>query len=123
MTFAALSTLLSSVTPLRGSSGDDAVSEPVPEGVKGLDLPLGRRVRLEGRGTTFVREVAGPSPDAPTVVLLHGCFASGGMTFGRGVMHLRPRMVLSAERRGGQEKSRSIEAAAASTFTAVSKTR
>jgi hypothetical protein len=37
----------------------------VPEGVKGLDMPLGRRVRLDGRGTTFVREVAGPSPTPP----------------------------------------------------------
>ena len=54
---------------------------PVPEGVKGLDMPLGRRVRLDGRGTTFVREIAGPSPDAPTVVLLHGWFASGGLNW------------------------------------------
>lgn len=35
-------------------------------------LPPGRQVELPGRGTTFVREVSGPSPDAPTVVLLHG---------------------------------------------------
>lgn len=55
-------------------------SGPVPEGVSGLDLPLGRRVRLAGRGTTFVREVAGP-PGAPTVVLLHGWFASGGLNW------------------------------------------
>ncbi|MGH9060530.1 MAG: alpha/beta fold hydrolase, partial [Acidimicrobiales bacterium] len=34
-------------------------------------LPPGRRVELPGRGTTFVRELAGP-PGAPTVVLLHG---------------------------------------------------
>jgi len=54
---------------------------PVPEGVKGLDMPLGRRVRLDGRGTTFVREIAGPSADAPTVVLLHGWFASGGLNW------------------------------------------
>lgn len=81
MTFAALSTLLSSVTPLRSGGGDEAVSAPVPEGVKGLDLPLGRRVRLDGRGTTFVREIEGPTPDAPTVVLLHGWFASGGMNW------------------------------------------
>ncbi len=39
-------------------------------------LPLGRRVELPGRGTTFVREVPGP-PGAPTVVLLHGLVASG----------------------------------------------
>lgn len=53
----------------------------VPEGVPGLDLPLGRRVELPGRGTTFVREVAGPTPDAPVVVLLHGWVASGGMNW------------------------------------------
>ena len=36
------------------------------------DLPPGRQVELPGRGTTFVRELPGPSTDAPTVVLLHG---------------------------------------------------
>ena len=40
------------------------------------------RVRLAGRGTTFVREVPGP-PGAPTVVLLHGWFASGGLNWYR----------------------------------------
>ncbi|MEO6121090.1 MAG: alpha/beta hydrolase [Acidimicrobiales bacterium] len=34
-------------------------------------LPPGRPVVLPGRGTTFVREAAGP-PGAPTVLLLHG---------------------------------------------------
>lgn len=34
-------------------------------------LPPGRTVELPGRGSTFVRELPGPS-DAPTVVLLHG---------------------------------------------------
>ena len=34
-------------------------------------LPPGRRVRLPGRGTTFIREIDGP-PGAPCVVLLHG---------------------------------------------------
>lgn len=34
-------------------------------------LPPGRPIRLPGRGTTFVREIAGP-PGAPTVILLHG---------------------------------------------------
>ena len=46
----------------------------------GPDLPLGRRVELPGRGTTFVREVEGP-PGAPTVVLLHGLVASGGLNW------------------------------------------
>jgi pimeloyl-ACP methyl ester carboxylesterase len=48
------------------------VNEPV--------LPVGRRVVLPGRGTTFVREVGGP-PGAPTVLLLHGLAASGGLNW------------------------------------------
>jgi pimeloyl-ACP methyl ester carboxylesterase len=52
-----------------------------PEGVPGPPgLPLGRRVELPGRGTTFVREVAGPA-GAPTVILLHGWIASGGLNW------------------------------------------
>src|SRR3954470_13108295 len=51
---------------------------PVPD--PGPDLPLGRRVDLPGRGTTFVREVAGPE-GAPTVLLLHGLLASGGLNW------------------------------------------
>lgn len=34
-------------------------------------LPPGRHIELRGRGTTFVRELAGPA-GAPTVILLHG---------------------------------------------------
>ena len=37
-------------------------------------------MELPGRGTTFVREIAGP-PGAPTVVLLHGLIASGGLNW------------------------------------------
>lgn len=43
-------------------------------------LPLGQRIELPGRGTTFVRCVQGP-PGAPTVVLLHGWIASGGLNW------------------------------------------
>ncbi len=43
-------------------------------------LPLGERIELPGRGTTFVRRIAGP-PGAPTVVLLHGWIASGGLNW------------------------------------------
>jgi pimeloyl-ACP methyl ester carboxylesterase len=43
-------------------------------------LPLGERIELPGRGTTFVRRVEGP-PGAPTVVLLHGWIASGGLNW------------------------------------------
>ncbi len=40
-------------------------------------VPQGRVIDLPGRGRTFVVDVAGPTPDAPTVVLLHalGCTA------------------------------------------------
>ncbi|MFQ5697219.1 MAG: alpha/beta fold hydrolase [Myxococcota bacterium] len=43
-------------------------------------LPRGQRLHLPGRGTTFLREMAGP-PGAPTVVLLHGWVASGGLNW------------------------------------------
>jgi 3-oxoadipate enol-lactonase len=62
----------------------DAVPAPVvrSDGRVGPAVPLGRRVRLAGRGTTFVREIAGPS-GAPTLVLLHGFMASGGLNWFR----------------------------------------
>lgn len=56
------------------------VDPDLPPGRRGPDLPLGRRVELPGRGTTFVREVDGP-PGAPTVLLLHGLVASGGLNW------------------------------------------
>jgi 3-oxoadipate enol-lactonase len=43
-------------------------------------LPFGRRVLLADRGTTFVRQVTGP-PGAPTLLLLHGWVASGGLNW------------------------------------------
>jgi len=47
-----------------------------------LPIPLGRRVELPGRGTTFVREREGPV-GAPALVLLHGWMASGGTNWYR----------------------------------------
>ncbi len=43
-------------------------------------LPLGAAMLLPGRGTTFVRHVAGP-PKAPTVVLLHGWTATADLNW------------------------------------------
>jgi 3-oxoadipate enol-lactonase len=40
-----------------------------------------RQVQLPGRGTTFVRELAGP-PGAPTLLLLHGLGATAGLNWG-----------------------------------------
>ncbi len=45
-----------------------------------LWLPPGRHVKLPGRGTTFVRDLAGP-PGAPTVMLLHGLLATADLNW------------------------------------------
>ena len=50
--------------------------------VGGPPLPMGKRLHLPGRGTTFVRQVEGP-PGAPTLLLLHGWMASGGLNWFR----------------------------------------
>ncbi|MGZ6906857.1 MAG: alpha/beta fold hydrolase [Acidimicrobiia bacterium] len=62
----------------------DTVPRPIvrEDGRIGPAVPLGRRIDLPGRGTTFVREVAGPK-DAPTLLLLHGFVASGGLNWFR----------------------------------------
>lgn len=62
----------------------DGIPEPRPgpRGALRPPIPLGRRVALPGRGTTFVREVAGPA-GAPTLLLLHGWMASGGLNWFR----------------------------------------
>jgi len=68
---------------------------------RGWDIPPGRHVELPGRGTTFIRDVAGPTPKAPTVVLLHGLGASGALnwfsTFGPLSRHFR---VIAIDHRG-----------------------
>lgn len=56
--------------------GDPEATAPFPT----PGLPEGRVVELPGRGTTFVREVAGP-PGAPTVVLLHGWTANSALNW------------------------------------------
>ena len=43
-------------------------------------LPPGQEIELPGRGTTFVRELAGP-PGAPTIVLLHGWTVTADVTW------------------------------------------
>ena len=64
------------------------IGDTVPQSVVREDgrigpaVPLGRRIELEGRGTTFIREVSGPK-DAPTLLLLHGYMASAGLNWFR----------------------------------------
>ena len=55
-----------------------ALTEPTVPGAPWL--PPGRRLKLPGRGTTFIRELQGP-PGAPTVVLLHGLTATADVNW------------------------------------------
>jgi 3-oxoadipate enol-lactonase len=80
--------------------------DPIPGPVRDADgrlgppVPRGRRVALPGRGTMFVREVAGP-PGAPTIVLLHGWMASGGLNWFQNFASLgREFRVLAPDLRG-----------------------
>jgi len=52
--------------------GDAAIGRP--------RLPAGRAIELPGRGTTFIREIAGP-PGAPVVFLLHGWTVSAALNW------------------------------------------
>ena len=64
------------------------------------DLPPGRSVELEGRGTTFVREVTGPR-GAPVVLLLHGWTVTADLNWFRCYEPLgREFRVLAMDHRG-----------------------
>ena len=51
------------------------------------EMPAGRRLTLAGRGTTFVREAEGP-PGAPTILLVHGLFASADLNWSMAIPEL-----------------------------------
>lgn len=57
--------------------------EPAEPHIGRPELPVGESIDLPGRGTTFVRRVAGPSPDAPTVMLLHGWTVTAALNWFR----------------------------------------
>ena len=66
----------------------------------GPPLPLGRRIELPGRGTTFARIIPGPD-DVPPVLLVHGWLASGGLNWFQVFEHLRDRYpVVAPDLRG-----------------------
>jgi 3-oxoadipate enol-lactonase len=44
-------------------------------------LPPGRHLALPGRGTTFIREIPGPGPEAPVLFLLHGWTATADLNW------------------------------------------
>jgi 3-oxoadipate enol-lactonase len=50
-------------------------------GVAEPELPDGRPVDLPRRGVTFVREMPGPSPDAPVAMLVHGWTATADLNW------------------------------------------
>lgn len=63
-------------------------------------VPYGRRVTLPRRGTTFVRELPGPA-GAPTLLLLHGWAATGGLNWFRVMRPLASRFrVVAPDLRG-----------------------
>jgi 3-oxoadipate enol-lactonase len=64
------------------------------------EMPAARPVRLPGRGTSFVRDVAGP-PGAPTVVLLHGLGATARLNWPGAFGALSPSFrVVATDHRG-----------------------
>src|SRR3954452_4506595 len=44
-------------------------------------IPPGRMVELPGRGSTYVTDTPGPSPESPTIVLLHALGCTGLLTW------------------------------------------
>ena len=61
--------------PTDRSTAAGPVEPPAPDGV-----PAGRALELPGRGTTWVRDTGGPA-GAPTLLLLHGWMATGGLNW------------------------------------------
>jgi pimeloyl-ACP methyl ester carboxylesterase len=60
------------------------VTELLPRTPELGDLPAGEVVELPGRGRTFVVDVPGPSPYAPTVMPLHGLSRTASLGWGAG---------------------------------------
>lgn len=64
---------------MTGESSEDKLTAPEPE-ILTPDLPPGRFVELEDRGTIVVRDFGG-KPGAPVVVLLHGWTATADLNW------------------------------------------
>ncbi|MFK8024678.1 MAG: alpha/beta fold hydrolase [Ilumatobacter sp.] len=71
-----------------------------PRHAEAPPLPPGRPLRLPGRGTTFIREIAGP-PAAPTLMLLHGWGSTADLNWHRCYHALGQRFrVIALDHRG-----------------------
>ena len=53
-----------------------------------VDLPEGRWLELPRRGSTWLTDVPGPTPDAPAIVLLHAVGCTGLLTWWPSIPHL-----------------------------------
>jgi pimeloyl-ACP methyl ester carboxylesterase len=58
-----------------------ALSRPFLPDLPAVDLPEGRWLELRRRGRTWLTDVPGPTPDAPTIVLLHAVGCTGQLTW------------------------------------------
>ena len=61
--------------------------------------PPGQMVKLRGRGKVFVVDVPGPTPDAPTVVLLHGLGAAAQLCWSASCTSSRTHRVIALDQR------------------------
>ena len=87
--------------PVKTAAGTGARTEVAEHAaVRTPALPSGRSVDLVGRGTTFVREAAGPM-GAPVVFLLHGWSSTADLTWSRSYRALaREYRVIALDHRG-----------------------
>ncbi|HWE57118.1 MAG TPA: alpha/beta fold hydrolase [Acidimicrobiales bacterium] len=74
---------------------------PAGEGVQTLNTPPpGRRLDLGRRGRTWIREEAGPA-GAPTLLMLHGLGATGGLNWSGSQLFLRDQFnIVTIDHRG-----------------------
>ena len=72
------------------SGARSALEDSMPAGSSPIlqALPAGHRIEME-RGTSYYREIDGPA-GAPTLLLLHGWMATGGLNWLRGFRSPRP---------------------------------
>jgi len=87
----------------RGIGTVDAVEPPVD------DLLPAQEIVLPGRGATWVRDLPGPAPDAPVVLLLHGWTVTADVNWSTSYRELQRHFrVLALDQRGHGRGLRSL---------------